>query len=143
MYKPGGGRGDLQISRSYIWFKTSFKAMYLPFDRCVTKDVVASGEMEYLIYVPSTPPPSFFMMAFKFSDMVAMSKTVNWFTFCDLGSIFKIMGGNYVSKWTCLCNISCNFLLMVFQLSIDKRLHCLTLCDFASIIYKRVHYVSK
>ena len=44
--------------------------------------------------------PSFLLMAFKFSDMVTMVKTLNWLTFCDLGSIFKITEGHYVSKLT-------------------------------------------
>ena len=45
---------------------------------------------------------SFSLLAFKFSDMVTMDKTLNWLTFCDLDSIFKVTGGDYVSKLTLL-----------------------------------------
>ena len=40
------------------------------------------------------------LMAFKFSDMVTLDKTLNWLTFCEICSIFKVTGGHYVSKFT-------------------------------------------
>ena len=49
---------------------------------------------------------SILLMAFKFSDMATMDKTLNWLTFCDISSIFKVTGGRYVSKLIFLCNIS-------------------------------------
>ena len=39
-------------------------------------------------------------MAFKFLDVVTMDKTLNWLTFRDYVSIFKVTGGHYVSKLT-------------------------------------------
>ena len=39
---------------------------------------------------------SFLLMAFKFSDIVTMDKTLNWLTFRNLGAIFKVTEGHYV-----------------------------------------------
>ena len=39
-------------------------------------------------------------MAFKFSDMVTMDKTLNLLAFRDHASIFKVTGGYYVSSFT-------------------------------------------
>ena len=67
---------------------------------------------------------NFSPMAFLFADMVTIDKTLNWFTFRDYGSIFKVTEIHYVSKLTYLHNISCSFVLMAFKLSylisIDK-----------------------
>ena len=52
---------------------------------------------------------NFSPMAFEFSDMMTMDKTLNWLPFCDLGSIFKVTRGHLVSKLTCLCDIFCGF----------------------------------
>ena len=43
-------------------------------------------------------PTVFSLMAFKFSDMVTVDKTLNRLTFCDRGSIFKVTGGQLCLK---------------------------------------------
>ena len=79
---PLGRRGHLDL----LWFPHHPNA-------CPSTSVCARLNLRNISY-------SFSPMDFIFSDMVTMDKTLNWFTFCDNGSIFKVTGGHYVSKVT-------------------------------------------
>ena len=56
---------------------------------------------------------SFSLMAFKFTDMVTMDKTLN--RFCYYGSFFKVTGGHYVSKLTLFTGYFQQFFANGFQ----------------------------
>ena len=80
---------------------------------------------------------NFSPMAFKFLDVVTMDKTLNSLPFCDYDSIFKVIGGHYVSKLTLFMlyflqfTNGFNFSDMV---TMDKTLNLLTFCDYGSIV---------
>ena len=58
---------------------------------------------------------SFSPMTFKFSDMAIMDKTLNWLTFRDCGSIFKVTGG-HASKLTLFTQYFLQFFTNGFQI---------------------------
>ena len=69
-------------------------------------------------------------------------------TFCHYSPIFKVTRGYYVSKFTCLHNISYIFSLMAFKfldiVTMDKMLYLLTFRDYSSIFkVTGGNYVSK
>ena len=69
-----------------------------PSFKCVSASVRPSASMPDFVY--AIFPTVFWPKVFQFSDIVSMDKTLNWLTFRDLGSIFKVTKGHYVSKLT-------------------------------------------
>ena len=57
---------------------------------------------------------SFLPIAFTFSDMVTIDKTLNWLTFYDYGSVFKVTR-HYVSKLTLFTQCCLQFFINSFQ----------------------------
>ena len=80
---------------------------------------------------------SFLPMAFKFSHMVIIEKTLRWLTFCDHGSIIKVTGVIMFQTLTFFMQyflvFSQWFLNSQFSVTMDKTLNWLTFCDYASI----------